>query len=133
MLIASYRIAEPKSESRDKLLKSIHKLADALQSQIDEDADGPEAADNCNQLAWLSVNTDGKLDDALRMAKKAVDLKPDNASYYDTLSRVYAAKGDLDGAVKSASKAVELEPHSKQLREQLESYRKKSGDGEKKK
>ena len=76
---------------------------------------------------------DGKLDDALRMAKKAVDLKPDNASYYDTLSRIYAAKGDLDGAVKSASKAVELEPHSKQLREQLESYRKNLGAGEKKK
>ena len=133
VLIASYRIAEPKSESREKIIKLIRKIADALQAQIDEDADGPEAADNCNQLAWLSANTDGKLDDALRLAKKAVELKPDNASYYDTLSRVYAAKEDFENAVKSESKAVQLEPHSKQIREQLESYRKKLGAGEKKK
>ena len=59
------------------------------------------------------------------MSLTSLELKPDNAGYYDTLAHVYAAKGDLKSAIKYETKAAELEPHTEAIRRQLEEFRKK--------
>jgi len=43
---------------------------------------------------------------------------------YDTLARVYYAKGDYENALKHQQKAVELEPHSGLIAKQLELFKK---------
>ena len=55
-----------------------------------------------NQFAWLIGNTEGDFDEALKCSQKSLELKPDKGGYYDTLARVYFAKGDLENAVKTA-------------------------------
>ena len=45
------------------------------------------------------------------------------AGLYDTLARVYYAKGDYDNAVKYQAKALELEPHSGLIAKQLALFR----------
>ena len=64
----------------------------------------------CNEFAWLAANTEGDLDEALRLSKRSLDLAGEHGSYCDTLARVYFAKGDYANAVKHQSRAAELLP-----------------------
>ena len=85
----------------------------------------PEYASGYNQLAWLIGNTEGDFDEALRLIQKAVELSPDNGAFYDTMGRVYYARGDYPNAVKYQSLAAELEPHSGLIAKQLQLFKDK--------
>ena len=61
----------------------------------------------------------------MKCSQKSIELKPEEGGFYDTLARVYFAKGDLQNAVKQQTKAAELDPHSGLIRRQLEFFRKK--------
>jgi Flp pilus assembly protein TadD len=41
-----------------------------------------------NNLAWLYYTTDRNLDEAERLAKKAVEMSPDVKEFTDTLSKI---------------------------------------------
>ena len=121
VLIARYKLPETTPEYRQKTLELIAEAASAIRRQIRE---FPDEAVNYNQFAWLIGNTEGDKDRALKSARKAVQLEPDNGAYYDTLAHVHFGRGEYEEAVKHQAKAAELEPHSGLITRQLELFRK---------
>src|SRR5262249_24722089 len=54
----------------------------------------------------------GAPDDAIKAARAAIDLAPQDARGYTALGTVYAAKGDLPAAQDPYAKAVEVDPNA---------------------
>ncbi len=65
-------------------------------------------------LAQLYLQGDIQLSEALRLARRAVELSPSPVNYY-VLSQACARNGDLQGAVAAIEKACELDPGNQQL------------------
>lgn len=70
----------------------------------------PDSAEALNNLAYLLAERNQKIDDALSMAKIAVNLEPSNASYLDTMGWLYYRKGQLDKALDLLLKSAQLAP-----------------------
>lgn len=120
-LIACHKFGGDKA-FHDKVAAAIKETAGKLHDMVEAD---PRNAAMCNQYAWLVGNTEGDKDEALRCALKAVELRPDEGGYYDTLGHVYFGRGEYDKAVKAQTRAVELDRHSGIIRVKLEVFRKK--------
>ncbi|CAN5458994.1 hypothetical protein BH10ACI3_BH10ACI3_01410 [soil metagenome] len=69
----------------------------------------PQTPIAANNLAWLIVENQGNLDEALQLATLAVGKNPTTAGFYDTLGWVYLKKGLTSSAVEQMKKAVALE------------------------
>jgi tetratricopeptide (TPR) repeat protein len=70
----------------------------------------PDAAIAGNNLAWLiAANDRGNLDEALKLAQKAVDTNSSVAGFYDTLGLVFLKKGLSAPAIEQMKKAVALD------------------------
>ncbi len=69
----------------------------------------PETPIAANNLAWLIVENQGNLDEALQLATGAVARNQSVAGFYDTLGWVYLKKGLAHSAVEQFKKAVALE------------------------
>jgi tetratricopeptide (TPR) repeat protein len=82
----------------------------------------PDYAEAYNNLAWLYASMGKDLGEALRLARKAVTLKP-IASHIDTLAWVYYKSGRYGEAEKEALRALELEPENEEYRKRLEEIR----------
>jgi len=119
-LIALSKLPDQKQSERDRTRKLISQTCDLFRRDI---ADDPEDASNYNQLAWLMGNTQTNVDEALRLAKKAVELSPDNGAYLDTLAHVYFAQGDFENAVRHQARAAEVDPYSGQIVAELKRFR----------
>jgi tetratricopeptide (TPR) repeat protein len=63
-----------------------------------------------NNLAMLIVERNGDLDEALKFAKKCVEVDSANANYYDTLASVQAKRKDYAAAVASLRQALQIQP-----------------------
>ena len=130
VLIACYRLPEQPPEYHAKIVELIKKEAATIRQEISEAAGQEQTGEESvvalayNQFAWLIGNTQGDFDEALKYSRKSVELLPNEGGFYDTLARVYFAKGELDNAVKQQTRAAELEPHSGLIRRQLEFFRK---------
>lgn len=79
----------------------------------------PKAALAYNRLAWLAATCRRDLDRGLAVARKAVELAPDNADYYDTLAEVLFQSGKKTEALEAQKKAMKLAPKRKDLEKQL--------------
>jgi tetratricopeptide (TPR) repeat protein len=119
-LIASHQLPDPEPKYHQNTLKLIERAADGLRTAI---AESPEEARHYNQFAWLIGNTEGDLDEALRCARKAVELWPESGAYRDTLAHVHFARGELQQAVASQTKAAELQPYSGLITRKLRVFR----------
>jgi tetratricopeptide (TPR) repeat protein len=128
VLIGCYRLGPAPPEFRRKIQKLI---ADAVKDMREKIADDLDSPSNYNQVAWLVANTEGNLDQALADSNKSIELSPRTGGYYDTLGRVYFARGDYENAVKNQTRAAELEPHSGQIIRQLELFRKTRAEKQK--
>jgi tetratricopeptide (TPR) repeat protein len=64
-----------------------------------------------NNLAWLVVERQKRLDDALAWATQAVELAPDMVAFQDTLGWVWRARGDLGKAAEVLERAAAADPH----------------------
>jgi tetratricopeptide (TPR) repeat protein len=82
----------------------------------------PRSANHHNDAAWLAVNCGRDADKALAHARRAVELRPKNASYIDTLAEAQFRRGEIDEAIKAMTRCVELEPKTPRHREQLERF-----------
>ena len=120
-LIARYQLPDAEPEYRRETVELIGKAATALRQAIVEANDQPTYY---NQFAWLVGNTEGDSDEALRCARKAVELAPETSAYQDTLAHVYFGRGDLENAVKHQTRAAELDPHSGLIAKQLDVFQK---------
>ena len=82
----------------------------------------PRAAMYANNLAWLYARCNRKLDRAEKLARRAVELEPDSATYLDTLAEVVFLKGNVRQAVELARKCVELDPYHYHYQRQLKRF-----------
>jgi hypothetical protein len=73
----------------------------------------PNSATYHNNAAWLAARSQRKLDEALALVTRAIELAPNEAAYHDTLAEVQFQRGDREAAVAAARKAVELSGDSK--------------------
>lgn len=124
-LIARYQLPDKDPQFHQKTVALIDKAASSYRQAIAETPD-KEASDKAmlsNQFAWLVGNTEGDLDEALKCAQKAVELRPDAGAYLDTLAHVYFARGELDSAVQSQIKAAEYDPYSGLIARKLDVFR----------
>ena len=128
VLIECYQMPDPPAGYRAKIRELIEKRLCELREQIADLGPNRAAAQPCNEFAWLAANTEGDLDEALRLAKRSLELVGENGAYCDTLARVYFAKGDYANALKHQSRAAELLPYNRAVQKQLVLFRKKAGE-----
>ncbi|MDR0452177.1 MAG: tetratricopeptide repeat protein [Treponema sp.] len=72
-----------------------------------------------NGLGFILADTNVDLVRALRLCKRAVDLKPHNPAYLDSLGWAYFQYGDIIEARTWMRKAVELAPQNEDIRVHL--------------
>lgn len=118
-------------EMIDAAATEFKRMVDEMQKLIeltDQESEQAEAksiqAMFCNQYAWLIGNTDGDVQEAIRLSKRSLEIRPEAAGYMDTLAHCYFHAGDFENAVKWQSKAVKLEPHSGQIVRALAKFEK---------
>ncbi len=116
VLIAMYHAPHADESYRARTRRLIVNAVAAFREAIEQD---PTDHDPYNQLAWLVSNTEGDMDDALRLSQKSLELLPGSAGYLDTLAHCYYAKGDLAKAVRFQRQAARLEPHTQVIARKL--------------
>ncbi len=72
-----------------------------------------------NYLGYSWVDQGQKLDEAMRLIKKAVELKPDDGYFVDSLGWAYYRLGKFDEATKHLERAVELRPDDPVINDHL--------------
>ncbi|MGD9720616.1 MAG: hypothetical protein AB7O59_16565 [Pirellulales bacterium] len=130
VIIALYRLGDDDPLRREKLNRLMKAVSEACQTAIEDDPDDPV---NYNEWAWLVANTEGDMDEALRMSHKSVELVRAEAAsdadfkrlgqYLDTLAHCYFAKKDYDAAVRYQAEAAKLDPHTLAIGRQLAVFR----------
>jgi tetratricopeptide (TPR) repeat protein len=79
----------------------------------------PENAPALNNVAFFLADTDGDLDEALRLARNALAKTPGQPSFSDTIGYIYLKKGMLDSAIQSFSILAHRYPNSASFRYHL--------------
>ncbi len=93
---------------------------DAQKQALDTD---PTNSELMNNLAWLCVICDEKLNEALKLATAAVESQPDNSAYLDTAASANYLLGHKEQAVRLETKALAGRPTDAFMREQLERFK----------
>jgi len=128
-LIHLYNTEGLTKEQRQRYVELVNQATDnfrngirAAESRLMQERDAVQRqnlmailAGYCNQMAWLVGNTEGDLDEAVRLSHRSLELRPNTAAYYDTLAHCYFAKKDYAKAVAYQKEAHRLEPHSGQI------------------
>jgi len=105
-------------------LQQYLRHADATRNPTDRKDYENYLAISCNEYAWLVGNTEGDIDEAIRLSHKSLELRPNYGGFLDTLAHCYFGKKDYETAVKYQRKAVEFEPHSGQISRALARFEK---------
>jgi len=105
----------------------VDKAAELLKKSIE--LDPKSAAEAYNYLGFMWVDRGLHLDEAGALIKKALDLKPDEPAYVDSLGWYYFKKGDFKRAVETLKKAATLiQPEDAIVDEHLGDAYSASGD-----
>ena len=127
VLIALYRATDKEPEKRAQLTKLLKDVIDTCRAQIESAPDEPTYY---NQVAWLIANTEGDVDEAIRLSQKSVELaraegeSPKRVGgLLDTLGHCYFAKKDYVNAVKYQTEAAQLDPNTAAIGRQLKVFR----------
>jgi tetratricopeptide (TPR) repeat protein len=72
-----------------------------------------------NNLGYSLAERGVRLDDALKLIKKAVELDPQNGAYLDSLGWVYFKMGQYQIAEENMHKALERQPTDPSLHDHL--------------
>ncbi len=134
VLIALYPLTEKDEEKRAEVMKAVREYIDVARGKADE---APEesafynvyVSQQYNQIAWLVANTEGDIDEAIRMSQKSIELARAAGDgkrvggLLDTLGHCYFAKRDYANAVKYQTQAAELDLHTAAIRRQLKVFR----------
>jgi len=94
--------------------KHYKQAVDYYEKALDLDKDNTTAL---NGLGFVLVDTDIDLLRGLRCCKKAVDLKPQNAMYQDSLGWAYFKNGELLEARTWLRRALDAAPGQKEIKE----------------
>ncbi len=88
----------------------------------------PFDATSCNNLAWVAAMNGKKLDDALKLAERAVYVEPDSAIYRDTLAEVLFQLDRKREALQVEESCVLDDPSQWHLHQQIKKYREALGE-----
>lgn len=113
----------PKDEALLLALASIHEKRGEPARAIEKirqvlDAD-PRHALALNFLGYTLAQTGGDLEEAERLVRKALELRPESAAFLDSLGWVLFKKGDAEGAAEYLERAVNGGPEDATLLEHL--------------
>ncbi len=126
VLIGLYQMTDSEPPKRVEIVKLIKDVIEVYRSRIE---DGPDEPNFYNQIAWLVANTEGDVDEAIRLSHKSVELaraageKWRVGGLLDTLGHCYYAKKDYENAVKYQTEAAQLDPHTTAIARQLKTFR----------
>jgi tetratricopeptide (TPR) repeat protein len=81
-----------------------------------------------NNLAMLLTRGGRNLHEALSLAQSAISLRPDIASFFDTLASVQGNMGSYPQGIASARQAIEMQPQNLQFRATLADLQFRHGD-----
>lgn len=79
----------------------------------------PNDATALNNLAWMYSQCDVKLDEALELSHRALELAPNSAVFMDTLAEIQFRSGAVDEALDTMRQCVRLDPRELHYRENL--------------
>ncbi|MEX2092496.1 MAG: hypothetical protein WD971_07450, partial [Pirellulales bacterium] len=119
VLIAMYRVGDADDPWMADTRERIQKLSHKIEEEIDDNPNEPIAY---NQWAWLIANTEGDFPKAVRLSRRSLELRPDTASFLDTLGRCYYSAGEYEKAVESQREAVRLIPQMQVMQRQLKQF-----------
>jgi len=85
----------------------------------------PEDANTMNGYAWFiyEERIEKKYDRGIKLAKKAVEIRPDAANIWDTLGWLYYESEKIDKAIEAMEKAVELAPEVEDFKKNLVKFK----------
>jgi tetratricopeptide (TPR) repeat protein len=104
---------------RARALERMEKFAEAEAAYREGLKVGPNDPRLANNLAYLLANRRLRLDEALSLARQAVERDPKRATYHDTLGVVLQLRGDEAGARQAFERGLALEPGNVTLRQRL--------------
>ncbi|RLB76771.1 MAG: hypothetical protein DRH15_12175, partial [Deltaproteobacteria bacterium] len=79
----------------------------------------PQHAEALNYIGYTYAEQGIRLDEAMKLIKKALKLKPNSGYIVDSLGWVYFQKGLYDEAIKYLEKAISLTPDDPTINEHL--------------
>ena len=94
----------------------LNQFEASLKAQLEK---WPNDAMTLNNLAWMYAKSDVKLDQALQLSNKAIELVPSSAVYRDTLAEVQFHSGDIEGAINTMRECVRIDPRELGYRKNL--------------
>jgi tetratricopeptide (TPR) repeat protein len=90
-------------------------------------ANDPNNAMTLNYYGYMLADRGVRLDEALGMIKKAVEIEPANGAYLDSLGWAYYKLGKYDQAEESLSKAIRHTPNDPTVQDHLGDVYQKTG------
>jgi tetratricopeptide (TPR) repeat protein len=79
----------------------------------------PNNADAMNYLGYMLADRGEKLDEAIRLVQRALEIDPDNGAFLDSLGWAYFRKGNIPEAEKYLSAAAEKLPSNSDVQDHL--------------
>lgn len=89
-----------------------------MKQQIDE---FPNDAMTLNNVAWMASQCNRRLDEAIVLSRRAVELRPD-PTYMDTLADLEFRIGNVEKAIELSKKCRDTEPRDEQHKKQLKRF-----------
>jgi tetratricopeptide (TPR) repeat protein len=111
-------VYQEKAGDRDACIKTMREV-------IDKD---PENSSALNYLGYLFAEKGENLGEAEKLITRALELKPNDGFYLDSLGWVHFQKGEFDKALPLLEQAVKLEPKEGVIFEHLGDVKKAKGD-----
>jgi tetratricopeptide (TPR) repeat protein len=96
--------------------KSYDRAIDLYEKALELDENNTTAL---NGIGFILADTGQDIQRGLRFCRKAVDRKPRNAAYLDSLGWAYFKMGDTSEARSWLRRALDLAPHEPQIRAHL--------------
>ncbi len=111
-----------------KVFEQTGRRQEAIASYRESLRLGPENTSVMNNLAFALVETNGDLNEALQMARQAVQKSPGNLEFTDTLGWVYLKKNNIPSALKIFQNLRQRQPQNASFRIHLAMAYLESGD-----
>jgi tetratricopeptide (TPR) repeat protein len=87
----------------------------------------PDSGPTLNYLGYMLADHNMRLEEALNMIKRAVELEPQNGAYLDSLGWVYFKLGNYDQAEDNLRRAAEKTPNDATIQDHLGELYAKTG------